>query len=191
MLARTLMVPLILGSLTFGLAPKVARADIVSDEESVCRSQEAGASCELDGKAGKCIASKCHRNDYSDGPPPKSKQVDCMVCQPGEGTATPTVPTHADAKAEPTPDAKAEPTPTPTPSPTADAKPDAKPAATPDAKPVATPDAKPAEKADAKGDAKADAAKKSCAVANDEPTAWSLGVIGLVALALGRRKITR
>ena len=59
-----------------------AQADIISDEESRCRSAEAGAACEIDGKPGVCAKSTCSRNDYSDGPPPKTKSVECMVCTP-------------------------------------------------------------------------------------------------------------
>jgi MYXO-CTERM domain-containing protein len=159
---------------TLGLGlPSLAHADIISDEEGACRGKDAGAACQVDGKAGSCVASTCYRNDYSNGPPPKSKQVECLECKPGEAAPAPTEP---DTKSTVQPDAKP-----------ADAKPaDAKPA---DAKPA---DAKPADAkpADAK-DAKSTSPAKSCAVATGEPTSWSLAMIGVVALALARRKSTR
>jgi len=34
-------------------------------------------------ESGSCAKAKCTRNDYSEGAPPKTKQVDCMVCKPG------------------------------------------------------------------------------------------------------------
>jgi hypothetical protein len=75
---------LALASFVGVLVPAVpAAADIISDEESECRDKTAGDACSLEGKAGLCAKSTCSRNDYSDGPPPKQKQVECMVCQPG------------------------------------------------------------------------------------------------------------
>jgi hypothetical protein len=59
-----------------------ARADLISDEEAQCQQATEGAACELAGKPGVCAKSTCSRNDYSDGPPPKQKSVDCMVCTP-------------------------------------------------------------------------------------------------------------
>lgn len=81
------------------LAPSVAQADIISDEEANCRSQKAGDACTIAGEAGTCQKSTCARNDYSEGVPPKTKQVECMVCKPG---AAPTA--VAEEGDPPTPD---------------------------------------------------------------------------------------
>lgn len=70
---------LVASVLFLGLASE-ARADLISDEEAQCQQAAEGAACDLGGKPGVCAKSTCHRNDYSDGPPPKSKSVDCLVC---------------------------------------------------------------------------------------------------------------
>ncbi len=67
----------------FALAPGVATADLISDEEGQCRSKKEGDACEAGGESGTCQKSTCSRNDYSEGVPPKTKQVECMVCKPG------------------------------------------------------------------------------------------------------------
>jgi len=88
----------------FALAPSVAMADIISDEEANCRSQEVGAACTVAGEAGTCQKSTCSRNDYSEGVPPKTKQVECMVCKAGapepEPVAEEKAPEPDDAKEE-------------------------------------------------------------------------------------------
>lgn len=96
--ARTLAASVLFVAL--GIAAE-ARADLISDEEAQCQQAAEGAACELGGKPGVCAKSTCHRNDYSDGPPPKSKQVDCLVCM-----AKDEVPT-SDTKDAKTADAKA------------------------------------------------------------------------------------
>ncbi len=73
----------------FALAPNVAGADIISDEEANCRSQEVGEACTIGGEAGTCQKSTCARNDYSEGVPPKTKQVECMVCKAGAAAPEP------------------------------------------------------------------------------------------------------
>jgi hypothetical protein len=57
-----------------------ARADIISDEEAQCRSAAEGDACTLGSTPGVCTKSTCSRNDYSDGPPPKTVTSDCFVC---------------------------------------------------------------------------------------------------------------
>lgn len=59
-----------------------AMADVISEEESVCRSREEGDACTISGRKGACAKSTCSRNDYSNGPPPTIKQVECLVCDP-------------------------------------------------------------------------------------------------------------
>jgi hypothetical protein len=67
---------------TVASASAAARADVISNEEGACQGKAAGDACDLDGKAGRCATSTCSRNDYSDGPPPKQKQVECLLCDP-------------------------------------------------------------------------------------------------------------
>jgi hypothetical protein len=55
-------------------------ADVISDEEAVCRDKSEGSLCRALGKAGRCTKSTCSRNDYSDGVPPKTVQSECVVC---------------------------------------------------------------------------------------------------------------
>lgn len=71
----------------FGLivsSPTTAFADVISDEEAECRSKKAGDACTVRGEAGTCATSSCARNDYSEGVPPKTKQVECLICEPGK-----------------------------------------------------------------------------------------------------------
>ncbi|MGH1346920.1 MAG: hypothetical protein ACRBN8_35455 [Nannocystales bacterium] len=86
----------------FALVPNVAMADVISDEEAQCRSQKAGDACSIGGEAGTCQQSTCSRNDYSEGVPPKTKQVDCMVCKAGAAPE----PIGEEAKAEDAKDEK-------------------------------------------------------------------------------------
>lgn len=58
----------------------VAVADVILDIESGCRDKKAGDACRARLSAGVCTASKCSRNDYSEGIPPKQKSVDCLKC---------------------------------------------------------------------------------------------------------------
>lgn len=57
-----------------------ALADLVSDREADCRDKKAGDACRASLSAGVCKASKCSRNDYSEGIPPKQKVIDCLKC---------------------------------------------------------------------------------------------------------------
>jgi hypothetical protein len=66
-----------------------ARADIISDNQAVCRDKAAGDACEVDGKAGKCAKSTCSRNDYSGGTPPKQVSSECLICEPETAAASP------------------------------------------------------------------------------------------------------
>lgn len=86
-------------------------ADLISDEEAQCGSNKVGEACTVAGEAGTCQKSTCSRNDYSEGVPPKTKQVECMVCKAGAAPPEPPEPV-AEAKgareAEAGKDAKAE-----------------------------------------------------------------------------------
>lgn len=73
----------------FALAPGVANADAISNEEAQCRSQDEGDPCKVREETGTCQKSTCSRNDYSEGVPPKIKQVECMVCKPGAAPPAP------------------------------------------------------------------------------------------------------
>jgi len=80
----------------FASIPSVAFGDIIADEEAGCRSKNEGDPCTVRDEPGTCAKSTCTRNDYSDGVPPKTKQVDCLVCKPKD----------AAQEAEPEPAAK-------------------------------------------------------------------------------------
>jgi hypothetical protein len=61
-----------------------ARADIPPPDVSGCNGKVAGDACKRDDASdGVCKASTCSRNDYSDGPPPKQVQYECVVCAAG------------------------------------------------------------------------------------------------------------
>ncbi|MBL8920409.1 MAG: hypothetical protein JNJ54_16215 [Myxococcaceae bacterium] len=60
----------------------VALADLIPPSEAECRQKKAGDACRADLGEGVCTAAKCSRNDYSEGPPPKQKVVDCLKCLP-------------------------------------------------------------------------------------------------------------
>ncbi len=79
--------------------PSVTLADVISDEEAQCRTKNAGDPCEIGSEKGTCAKSTCARNDYSEGVPPKMKQVECMICEVGEAPAAAEEPeAKADAK---------------------------------------------------------------------------------------------
>ena len=84
------------------LGATAARADVISDEEGACRDKASGDTCTFDGKEGKCVKSTCSRNDYSDGPPPKTKQVECMICELGAKVEVPAKTDPKAATVEPT-----------------------------------------------------------------------------------------
>ncbi|MBL8920410.1 MAG: hypothetical protein JNJ54_16220 [Myxococcaceae bacterium] len=72
--------PLLILSLTVAAT---ALADIPPDNSTQCRSASAGAPCTTDdGKPGTCVSQKVGRLDYSEGVPPKSVQVDMLICVP-------------------------------------------------------------------------------------------------------------
>lgn len=73
-----------------------AAADLITDEEAVCQSKSEGDACTLADAAGSCAKSKCGKNDYSDGVPPKHVEVDCLVC-----VATKDAPKELPAKTDP------------------------------------------------------------------------------------------
>lgn len=64
-------------ALTFGA---IASADVIIGPEAECREKKAGDACRAETGPGVCAASKCSRNDYSGGIPPKQKLVDCLKC---------------------------------------------------------------------------------------------------------------
>jgi MYXO-CTERM domain-containing protein len=76
-----------------GAAP--VHADLIDPGEEACGGKEEGDECDLEGGQGSGVCAKqtCSKLDYSEGTPPKSKDYDCLRCQPGEP--------------EPAPDAKA------------------------------------------------------------------------------------
>ncbi len=63
-----------------------AWADLPPPDVSGCSSKAAGDACTRDdGSAGTCADATCSRNDYSDGPPPKTVEYPCLKC--GAATA--------------------------------------------------------------------------------------------------------
>jgi len=59
----------------------VAFADIPPDNAAQCMSAKAGGACTTDdGRIGTCVPTMVSRPDYSQGVPPKTKQVEMLVC---------------------------------------------------------------------------------------------------------------
>jgi uncharacterized protein (TIGR03382 family) len=71
------------------LLSSTAWADIAPPNLSGCRDKEAGATCETDdARSGICQKSTCSRNDYSNGPPPKVVDYECLQCAPANTSHT-------------------------------------------------------------------------------------------------------
>lgn len=71
----------LLCALSLALAP-AAWADIPPPNSIGCRDKALGEACERDDKtAGACAKATCTRNDYSEGPPPKSVSYECLKCE--------------------------------------------------------------------------------------------------------------
>lgn len=68
----------------FALAfASLAMADVPAPNND-CASKRAGDACTTDAKAaGACQSSTCSKLDYSDGSPPSTIQVPCLVCAAG------------------------------------------------------------------------------------------------------------
>ncbi|MDX2010561.1 MAG: hypothetical protein SFW67_10240 [Myxococcaceae bacterium] len=63
------------------LVSSAALADVPPSNASQCQGAQAGAACTTDdGKAGTCLTQKVGRLDYSEGVPPKSIEVDMLIC---------------------------------------------------------------------------------------------------------------
>ncbi|MBL8937189.1 MAG: hypothetical protein JNM69_21700 [Archangium sp.] len=63
------------------LVGTVALADIPPSNSIQCQSAQAGAACTTDdGKPGTCTTQLVSRPDYSGGFPPKTKQVEMLLC---------------------------------------------------------------------------------------------------------------
>jgi hypothetical protein len=63
------------------VAAGAAWGDVPPADSIGCRDKIAGASCKRDdGSEGACATSTCSRHDYSNGPPPKTVQYDCLKC---------------------------------------------------------------------------------------------------------------
>ncbi len=76
-------------SLLFVMMAGAAWADVPPADSIGCRDKKAGESCKRDdGSAGVCATSTCSRNDYSEGPPPKTVTYECLKCSaPPPGAA--------------------------------------------------------------------------------------------------------
>ncbi|MBM4779708.1 MAG: hypothetical protein GQE15_18545 [Archangiaceae bacterium] len=63
------------------LVAGVALADIPPSNSTQCHSAQTGAACTTDdGKPGTCLKQLVSRLDYSEGVPPKTKQVEMLLC---------------------------------------------------------------------------------------------------------------
>lgn len=90
---RPLVVSIFVGLIALGLDGS-AQANIQSPPEEACNGKKVDDACSLpDGAKGVCKTSKCNQLDYSQGSPPKSIEVDCLICNtsgepPGPGPGT-------------------------------------------------------------------------------------------------------
>lgn len=72
------------------LVAGVVLADIPPSDTSGCRDKTEGAACKRDdGSDGACAKATCSRNDYSEGPPPKSVEYECLKCAAAPAPAPP------------------------------------------------------------------------------------------------------
>jgi hypothetical protein len=72
------------------LSASLAWADVPPKDSIGCRDKTAGATCATDdGASGTCATATCTRNDYSQGPPPKSVPYECLKCVAGAAPAAP------------------------------------------------------------------------------------------------------
>lgn len=85
-----------------------AFADVISDEQAVCRDKAKGDACTVGDQEGHCQDSSCSRRDYTNGPPGKMVNVPCVVCAPGAAASKPEGKTDAKTggKSEATPPVK-------------------------------------------------------------------------------------
>lgn len=68
----------------------LAWADVPPPDLAGCQGKAPGAACQRDdGSAGTCAKATCTRNDYSEGPPPKSVEYECVRCEAGAAVAAP------------------------------------------------------------------------------------------------------
>jgi hypothetical protein len=72
-----------------------ALADIPPSNASQCEGSNAGAACTTDdGKAGTCVTKKVGRLDYSEGVPPKSIEVEMLICVASASARVPVAPPY-------------------------------------------------------------------------------------------------
>lgn len=70
-------------------AAGTAYADVVPPNSTECSNLAAGAACVDDNKKpGVCTSQTCSELDYSDGSPPGTKQVPCVLCIAPDGGTT-------------------------------------------------------------------------------------------------------
>lgn len=83
---------LLVASLCVGAS--LALADVPPPDLGGCSGKDAGVACQKDdGTAGACASATCTRNDYSEGPPPKTVEYACLKCVSGAAIApTPPAP---------------------------------------------------------------------------------------------------
>lgn len=77
------------------LISSAALADIPPSNASQCHGSKPGAACTTDdGKAGTCLTQKVGRLDYSEGVPPKSIEVDMLICVASASARVPVAPPY-------------------------------------------------------------------------------------------------
>lgn len=76
-------------ALAMALTSALAWADLIIPPEAACTNQKEGSACRAEFSEGVCTKAKCTRSDYSDGPPPKPKVVDCLKCVAPADAGTP------------------------------------------------------------------------------------------------------
>jgi MYXO-CTERM domain-containing protein len=101
------------------LIPITSHADVIDPSEDACGGKNENDACEVGGREGYCKTSTCSKLDYSDGVPPKTKDYDCLTCEPGAAPEPDPKPEDGkDGSGTPAAgdDAKTKPTGSPTPS---------------------------------------------------------------------------
>lgn len=82
--SRWLVPVVVVASLAAFSSP--ARADQPAPERDACNAKKAGDVCDVPGGGqGTCAEETCYELDYSQGSPPKSVPVACLVCKAGAG----------------------------------------------------------------------------------------------------------
>lgn len=75
------------------LSASLVWADVPPPDVAGCQGKQAGDACERDDRsAGTCVKATCSRNDYSEGPPPKTVDYECLKCGAAAAAPSPQAP---------------------------------------------------------------------------------------------------